>query len=133
MLEKSDLDGQAVWKRVLKAVEEIQWQERREDEFSYYPCTPVNTSCAGMSPLSARGAGFTLPKARVWASLNPAEAIGQKWDFAQPRPDVRQDRMSGHSEGSKRNYEANVRFSIAASVKAFLVTSCHIPSACRLH
>ncbi len=24
----------------------------------------------------------------------------------------------------------NVRFSIAASVKAFLVTSCHIPSAC---
>ncbi len=88
MLEKSDLDGQAVWKRVLKAVEEIQRQERREDEVSHYPCTPVNTSCAGMSPLSAR-AGFTLPKARVWASLNPAEAIGQKCNFAQPRPDVR--------------------------------------------
>ena len=56
MLEKSDLDGQAVWKRVLKAVEEIQRQERREDEVSHYPCTRVNTSCAGMSPLSARAA-----------------------------------------------------------------------------
>ncbi len=31
MLEKSDLDGQAAWKRVLKAVEEVQRQERRED------------------------------------------------------------------------------------------------------
>jgi len=53
MLEKSDLDGQAVWKRVLNAVVEIQRQERREGEFSSYPCTPVNTSCAGMSPLPA--------------------------------------------------------------------------------
>ena len=60
MLEKSDLDGQAVWKRVLQAVEEIQRQERREDEVSHYPCTPVNTSCAGMSPLSPPPASLCL-------------------------------------------------------------------------
>ena len=35
MLEKGDLDGQAVWKRVLKAIEEIQRQERQEDEFTH--------------------------------------------------------------------------------------------------
>ncbi len=30
MLEKGDLEGQAVWKRIVKAVEEIQRTERRE-------------------------------------------------------------------------------------------------------
>ncbi len=32
MLEKGSVDGQRLWKRVLKAVKEIQRQEPREDE-----------------------------------------------------------------------------------------------------
>ena len=32
MLEKRAMEGAAVWRRVLKAVEEIQRKERREDE-----------------------------------------------------------------------------------------------------
>ncbi len=31
MLAKGDLEGQAAWKRIVKAVEEIQRAERRED------------------------------------------------------------------------------------------------------
>ncbi len=32
MLEKGDLEGQAVWKRIVKAVEEIQRRERKREE-----------------------------------------------------------------------------------------------------
>ncbi len=35
MLEKSDMEGAAVWKRVLKAVEELQRKERREGEAAH--------------------------------------------------------------------------------------------------
>ncbi len=35
MLEKDDLEGQAVWRRVLKAVEELQRKERREGEVAH--------------------------------------------------------------------------------------------------
>ena len=33
-----------------------------------------------------------MPKARVWASLDSVEAIGQEWYFAQPRPIAHKDR-----------------------------------------
>jgi len=32
MLEKGDLDGQAVWKRILKAIDELLTEERPEGE-----------------------------------------------------------------------------------------------------
>ncbi len=35
MLEKGDMDGAAVWRRVLKAVEELQRKERREGEAAH--------------------------------------------------------------------------------------------------
>ncbi len=35
MLEKGDREGAAVWKRVLKAVEELQRHERREGEVAH--------------------------------------------------------------------------------------------------
>ncbi len=35
MLEKGDMEGAAVWRRVLKAVEELQRKERREDEAAH--------------------------------------------------------------------------------------------------
>ena len=35
MLEKGDVEGKAVWLRVLHAVEEIQRKERREDEAAH--------------------------------------------------------------------------------------------------
>ena len=35
MLERGDMEGCAVWKRVLKAVEEMQRKERREDEAAH--------------------------------------------------------------------------------------------------
>ncbi len=35
MLERGDMEGCAVWKRVLKAVEEMQRKERREGESAH--------------------------------------------------------------------------------------------------
>ena len=35
MLEKGDMEGAAVWKRVLAAVEEIKRTERREEEAAH--------------------------------------------------------------------------------------------------
>ncbi len=35
MLEKGDMEGCAVWKRVVRAVEEIRRKERREDEAAH--------------------------------------------------------------------------------------------------
>jgi hypothetical protein len=35
MLEKGDMDGAAVWKRIETAVEDIQRMRRREDEAAY--------------------------------------------------------------------------------------------------
>ena len=35
MLEKGDMEGAAVWRRVLKAVEELQRKERREGEAAH--------------------------------------------------------------------------------------------------
>ncbi len=35
MLEKGDMEGQAVWKRVLKAVEELQRKERAPGEAAH--------------------------------------------------------------------------------------------------
>jgi hypothetical protein len=35
MLERGDVDGCAVWKRIVRAVEEMQRKERREGEVSH--------------------------------------------------------------------------------------------------
>ncbi len=35
MLEHGDMDGQAVWKRIVRAVEELQRKERREGESAH--------------------------------------------------------------------------------------------------
>ncbi len=35
MLEKGDIEGAAVWRRVLKAVEELQRKERREGDAAH--------------------------------------------------------------------------------------------------
>ena len=32
MLDKADLDGYAVWKRIVRAVEELQWSEPKSGE-----------------------------------------------------------------------------------------------------
>ena len=46
-------------------------------------------STYGQLSLPGLCVGFTMPGARVWPPLDSVEAIGQKWDLAQPFPDVR--------------------------------------------